>query len=132
MLALLAAYGLAVVVALIFVLRWERREFARTGKARAWRTVRLATVPIALVTAAAVIVPTRRISGMEALGVFYLLLFTAAPLLWVGLHALAGRLARPRLGTWDVLQLALLPPAFAIAAAIVAHQLQPVAWAFLR
>lgn len=129
---LFAAFALTALVALVLALRWERREFTRAGKGRSWLVVRLATLPIALVTAAIVVLPARAVSGMEALGVFYVLLLTAVPLAWLGLHALAGRLARPRLGGWDVVQLAVAPIAFVIAVALVAHQLQPLAWSIAR
>jgi hypothetical protein len=124
---LLGLFAVAVVIAFGAMLRWEWREFARRGKAAAWRNVRLAAIPIAALTAATIVVPTRSISGMEALGVFYLLLFTAAPLVWFGLHWLAGRMTRPALSFGDSFQLAVMLPAFAIAVSVVAHQLQPLA-----
>jgi hypothetical protein len=125
---LLAAFAVAVLIAGVAVLRWERRELVQRGKGRAWRVVRLATVPIALATVAALVLPAGAVSGMEALGVFYLLLFTAAPLAWFGLHWLVGRMTRPPLSFADSLQLAVLPPAFAIAVALGAQALQPVGW----
>jgi hypothetical protein len=124
---LLGVFAVAVLIALAALLRWERREFARQGKAAAWRTVRLATIPIAAVTAATIIVPARSISGMEALFVVYALLFTAAPVVWFGLHWLVGRMTRPALTFGDSFQLAVMLPAFAIAVIVVAHQLQPFA-----
>jgi hypothetical protein len=127
MFGLLGIFGLAVVVAMIFVLRWERAEFTRAGKGRAWLIVRVATVPITLLTIAAVVLPVRAVSGMEALAVFYLLLFTLAPVLWVGSHWLVGRAVRPALPFIDALQLAVMPPVFAIGAALLAQQLQPLA-----
>jgi hypothetical protein len=127
MFGLLGIFGLAVVVAMVFVLRWERQEFTRAGKGRAWLVVRLATVPITLLTVAAVVLPVRAVSGMEALAVFYLLMFTLAPLVWVAAHWLVGRALRPALPFIDALQLAMTPPVFAIAAALLAHQLQPLA-----
>lgn len=129
---LLGLYAIAVLIALAALLRWERRELARQGKAGAWRTVRLAAIPIALATAAAIIVPVRLVSGMEAMLVFYLLLLTAAPLVWIGLHWLVGRMTRPALSFADALQLAVTLPAFAVLVALIAHQLQPVAIALSR
>lgn len=132
LLALLGAFALGVVAALVIFLRWERQQMARSGKARAWLVLRLATIPIAALSIAAIWLPTQSVGGMEGLAVFYLLLFTAAPLVWFGLHWLVGRVARPQLTAGESLQMALFLPAFAIAASIVAHQLQPVAWAIAR
>jgi len=132
MVALFAAFGVAVLIALAVFLRWERAQLARSGKGRSWSIVRLATIPIALASAATVALPARSVSGMEGLAVSYALLFTAAPLTWFGLHWLVGRATRPPLTAGESFQLALLPLAFAIAVSIVAHQLQPVAWAIAR
>ena len=132
MMVMFVLFGVAVVVALVAMLRWEHREFARRGLGRSWLVVRLAAIPITLVSLAALFVPARSVSGMEGLAVFYGMLFTAVPLLWFGLHWQVGRLVRPALAFGDSLQLAVMLPAFAIAATIVAHQLQPFAWAVAR
>jgi hypothetical protein len=123
---LLGLFAVAVVIAFAFFLRWEKQEFSRRGLARAWLRVRLAAIPIALATAAAIVVPARGVSGMEALAVFYLLLFTAAPLIWFGLHWLVGRMGAQKLAFGDSFQLAIMLPAFAIAVSVAAHQLQPL------
>lgn len=131
-LGLLAAFGVLVIAAFGVLLVYERSRFERMGKQRAWRRVRLAGIPIAAVTAAAVALPTRAVGGMEALAVFYGLLFTLAPALWLGGHWLAGRIGRPPLAARESLWLALTVPAFAIGAVVVAHWLQPIAWAIVR
>jgi hypothetical protein len=131
-LGLLAAFGVIVVAAFGVLLVYERRRFARMGKLAAWRRVRLAGIPIAAVTAAAVALPTRAVGGMEALAVLYGLLFTLAPALWLGGHWLAGRAGRPPLTARESLCLALTVPAFGIGAVLVAHWLQPIAWAIVR
>ena len=129
MLALFAALAL---VAFGFFIRFERAQFHRKGKGGAWLAVRLATIPIAMVTAAALMVPTRSISGMEALGVFYILLFTAAPILWFVLHWIVGKMVKPRLTFGESALIAITPIMFAIGTAIVAQQLQGIAWVILR
>jgi hypothetical protein len=78
-------------------LRAERQRFAAPGKAGAWLWVRLTSLPIALLAAAAVILLARTVSGPEALAAFYLLMFTLGPLIYFGLHWLAGRMATPTL-----------------------------------
>ena len=120
------------IAAFVALLVYERRRFERRGKERAWLRVRLAGVPIAVVTALAVVVPARAVSGMEALGVFYGLLFTLAPALWLGGHWMVGRAGRHALTTRESLWLALTVPGFAIGAALLAHKLQPIAWAIAR
>lgn len=78
-------------------LRAERNRFAARGKAGAWLWVRLASLPIALLAAGAVILLARSISGPEALAAFYLLIFTLGPLIYFGLLWLAGLMATPAL-----------------------------------
>ena len=128
MLALLGGFVLAALAVLGVVLAYERRTFARDGKARAWTTVRLAALPLLVATVAVVLLPARAISGMEALAAFYGLLFTAAPLVWFGGHWLVGRAVRPALSAAESFRLAATLPAFLIASALVAQTLQPVAW----
>jgi len=123
---LLWLFAVAVVIAFVVFLRWEKQEFTRRGLQRAWLRMRLAAIPIAIATVAAIVVPARGVSGMEALAVFYLLLFTAAPLVWFGLHWLVGRMGAQKLAFGDSFQLAIMLPAFAIAVSVVAHQLQPL------
>lgn len=102
---------------ILAVLALERRMFAARGKTGAWWFVRLSSLPILALVVMVVLLPARSVSGMEALGVFYIVLFTLAPLLWFGLHVLAGRLASPSLSrgesTWIAcsgLAVLLVPP----------------------
>jgi hypothetical protein len=129
---LAAAFGVLVVAAFGVLLFYERRRYARMGKQTAWLRVRLAGIPIAAVTTAAVALPTRAVGGMEALAVLYGLLFTLAPAMWLGGHWLAGRAGRPPLTARESLWLALTVPAFGIGAVLVAHWLQPIAWAIVH
>jgi len=119
-------------VALVLMLRWERGYFVERGKRAAWLPVRLATLPIGLVTAAGVIIPARSTSGMEGLAVFYVLLFTLAPIFWFGAHWIVGKLATPSLGFGESAQIAGSPILLCIALSFVAHTLQPIAWSILR
>lgn len=90
LLALLIAVGVLIVI--------ELRMFRARGKGGGALFVRLCSLPILALTVAAVLFAARAVSGMEGLAVFYVALFTLAPLLWFGLHGLAGWLASPRLG----------------------------------
>lgn len=127
--ALLLLFALFGLLAFAFLMRWERRYFQRCGKAGAWLMVRLATIPIALVTVALVILPSR--SGMEGLAVFYLMLLTVAPIFWFGAHWMVGKLARPPLTFGETVQIAGTPIVFGLALSAVAHALQPIAWSLL-
>jgi hypothetical protein len=129
---LLAIFAIASLLALALLMRWERRRFLRMGKGGAWLPVRLATIPIALATAALIVVPARSASGMEALAVFYALLFTIAPVFWFGAHWLVGRFVQPPLSFGESAQIAVSPLALGIALSWVAHALQPIAWQMLR
>ncbi len=113
-------------------MRWERRYFNAIGKGGPWRTIRLATIPLLVLTAALILVPTLAIRGMEALAVFYLLLLIGAPLFWFGVHWLIGRRTQPPLSPGEIILIAAAPIGFVIAAAGVAHALQPWAWMALR
>ena len=129
---LMIAFAVVCLVAIVVLLFKERRGYEAKGKARSWTRVRLASTAILPLTAAAVVLPARQMSDMGALAVFYGLLFTLAPLLWFGLHWLAGRAVRPALTSGESLQLALAPLIVALGIAILAHRLQPVAWALAR
>lgn len=131
-LGLLLAFAAACGVAIGLLLRRERRRFAAQGKARSWARVRLASAAILAITAASVVLPARQVSGMEALAVFYGLLFTLAPLLWFGLHWLAGRSVSPALAPSESMSLALTPLLVAMAITLLAHRLQPLAWDVAR
>ena len=130
--ALLAVFAVAAVLALVLLIRWERRRFHRMGKGGAWLRVRLATIPIALATAALIVIPARSTSGMEGLAVFYILLITVAPAFWFCAHWLVGRFARPPLAFGESAQIAGSPIALGIVLGVVAHALQPIAWQMLR
>jgi hypothetical protein len=130
--ALLAVFAVVAVLALVLLIRWERRRFHRMGKGGAWLPVRLATIPIALATAALIIIPARSTSGMEGLAVFYILLITVAPAFWFCAHWLVGRSARPPLAFGESAQIAGSPIALGVVLSLVAHALQPIAWQMLR
>jgi hypothetical protein len=130
--ALLAVFAVAAVLALVLLIRWERRRFHRVGKGGAWLAVRLATIPIALATAALIVIPARSSSGMEGLAVFYILLITVAPVFWFCAHWLVGRFARPPLAFGESAQIAGSPIALGIVLSVVAHALQPIVWQMLR
>lgn len=83
--------GLAL-VGIGFAVRAEGRAYAARGRGRAWGMLRFATLPIALATVAAVILPARAVGGPEALAAFYLLMFTAGPAVYFGLHWVGGRI----------------------------------------
>lgn len=102
-------WGALALVALLLVglaLRAERRHFAARGKAAAWLRVRLASLPIALIAAAAVWLPARAVHGPEALAAFYLLMFSLGPLVYFGLHWLAGRMTTPALSAGEAASIA--------------------------
>jgi hypothetical protein len=89
---LLWIWGLGAALVLVmafFILRAERRGYVRSGRQRGWLAVRLATLPVAALAVAIPLGVSRQISGMEALAWFYILLFTAAPLVYFG-RALPG------------------------------------------
>jgi hypothetical protein len=98
--------GAAGLLALMLGLLWlESRYFKASGRMGSWVLVRLMSVFAALLTLAIVIVPTRAVGGPAALGVFILLLYTLAPLVWFGSHVLVGRRARPALTRLESLAL---------------------------
>jgi len=93
-------WGVLALGALLLVglgLRAERRRFAARGKAGAWLTLRLASLPIGLLAAAAVWLPARAVGGPEALAALYLLMFSLGPAVYFGLHWLVGRMVAPAL-----------------------------------
>lgn len=129
---LLVLFAIFSLVALALMLRWERRHFIQQGKGGAWLSVRLATIPIALATAALIIIPVRSTSGMEGLAVFYFLLLVIAPVFWFGAHWIVGKFVQPTLNFKESVQIAGSPIAFVIVMTIAAHTLQPIAWTILR
>jgi hypothetical protein len=123
--------ALGALVAVAFALRAEHRRFAARGKAGAWLGVRLASVPIGLLAAAAVWFPALAVSGPEALAAFYLLMFSLGPLVYFGLHWLAGRMATPALSAGESaaiggsgLLMVILPAILASMASPWVHQLE--------
>jgi hypothetical protein len=129
---MLMLFAAAALLGFALAVRWERRKFLARGLASSWFKVRLASLPAALLVAALVVVPARSTSGMEGLAVFYLLLLTAAPLVWFGVHWAVGRLARPQLSFADSARIAGLPLLYAAALAAIAPLLQSLAWSLLR
>lgn len=88
--------GAAGLLVLMVGLLWlESRYFKASGRMGSWVQVRLASAVVALLTVASVVVPSLAVSGPAALGVFILVLYTLAPLVWFGGHVLLGRWARP-------------------------------------
>lgn len=92
-LAIWSLFALLMTIAVLIVVFYERRRFALQNKAGAWLFLRLASFPIAAVAIAAVVIPARAVGGPEALAAFYLLAVTAGPLVYFGLHWLAGMVA---------------------------------------
>jgi hypothetical protein len=129
---MLMLFAAAALLGFALAVRWERRKFLARGLTSSWFKVRLASLPAALLVAALVVVPARSTSGMEGLAVFYLLLLTAAPLVWFGVHWAVGRLARPQLSFADSARIAGLPLLYAAALAAIAPLLQSLAWSLLR
>lgn len=129
---LLALFAALSLVAFFFFMRWERRFFQAKGLGHPWFLVRLSTIPIAIITAALVVLPAQSTAGMEGLAVFYLLLMTAAPVFWFSSHWFVGRLAKPQMTFSASAHIAASPLAFVFVAALVAHRLQTPAWSLLR
>jgi hypothetical protein len=121
---LLLLFALAALVAFAFLVRWERSRYERMGKARGWRRVRIASIPIAMVAAAIVWIPARATSGREGLAVFYGLLLTVAPAFRFAAHWLVGWSVSPPLSFAESAAIAGSPIAFGLVAVYVAHALQ--------
>ncbi len=115
-LLILAALGWALVV--------EKRVYQARGKGGSWWWLRLLSLPILILTAVAVVVPARSISGMEALAVFYLALFSLGPIIWFGLHWLVGAIVSPRLSGSESITMALTGLALLFVPAAVISMLQ--------
>jgi len=99
---------LAVVTGLVAVGLWlEYRYFRPRGKAGGWAVVRWVSLLVAPLVVLAVLGPARAVSGPISLAVFYGLLFTVGPLIWVGAHLGVGRLVRPRLSGGECVALAM-------------------------
>ena len=125
-LAIWSVFALLMVIAVLVAVLYERRRYAAQNKAGAWLFVRLATLPIAAAGAAAVVIPARAIGGPEALAAFYLLAFTAGPLVYFGLHWLAGFVAG--LARKDALAIGLSGLLMVLVPVLLANRVQP--WVF--
>jgi hypothetical protein len=99
--AIWSVLALVALLAVFLALRAERRRFAVRGKAGAWLWVRLSSLPIAALAVGAVILPARAVGGPEALAAVYLLAFSLGPVVYFGLHWLAGRVASPVLSAGE-------------------------------
>lgn len=115
---------LGILGGIVWLLRTEKRQFERRGKGRGWVGMRLLALPMLAVTAAVIVLPARSISGPEALGYFYLALFTLGPLTWFGLHWLAGTLQSPRFTRGESFNLAFTGLAILIAPPMLAGMAQ--------
>lgn len=99
---LLAAGLLALMLGLLWL---ESRYFTASGRFGSWVSVRLMSVVAAVLTFAIAIVPARAVGGPAALGLFILMLYTLAPLMWFGSHVLVGLWSRPALTVLESLAL---------------------------
>ncbi|MDD2738961.1 MAG: hypothetical protein PHR94_08505 [Methylomonas lenta] len=129
---LLLVFALFSLVAFAFMIRWERSQFIERGKGHCWRRVRISSIPIAIFAVAIAVVPTKAVSGMEGLAVFYGLLFTVVPIFWFGAHWLVGKSVSPPLSFGESAAIAGSPILFGLAAAYTAHALQTPAWLFIK
>lgn len=129
---MLILFAVAALIGFAYILRWERKQFVTRGLASSWLMVRLSSIPTTALAAALAILPARSTSGMEGLAVFYLLLLTAVPLFWFGVHWVVGRLVRPQLSFAESARIASSPLLYALALAMIAPTLQSLAWPLLR
>ncbi|WP_029913256.1 hypothetical protein [Pelobacter seleniigenes] len=129
---MLILFAMVALLGFVYVIRWERQKFFSRGLASSWLKVRLSSIPAALIAAGIVVIPAGSTSGMEGLAVFYILLFSVAPLIWFGAHWAVGRLVRPQLSFADSVLIAGLPLIYVLALAAVAPTLQSLAWSLLR
>ncbi|WP_439518211.1 hypothetical protein [Hydrogenophaga sp.] len=98
----------AVVVTVMLLVLWLEYRFMRAqGKGGSWAVVRFASLVAGPVAALAVVLPANSVSGMEGLAVFYGLLLTVAPLIWLGTHLGLGRLQNPALTVGECVALSL-------------------------
>jgi hypothetical protein len=123
----LAAAVLAL-AGIVWALLRERRGYALRGLAGSWLWVRAWTLPALLLAAAGAVVPAMLMSGPEALGAFYLLLFTLSPALFFGMHWLAGRTSKPALARGESFALAARALALGIGLAMAAPVVQGVSF----
>lgn len=105
-------------------LRVEYRHYRQLGKGRSWWQLRLAFPVLLALTAAAVLIPARSVSGMEGLAAFYLALVVIGPSVWFASHAIVGRLLKPRLSWREGLAMALVGLAGMLGPALVVNVVQ--------
>ncbi|MDZ4097141.1 MAG: hypothetical protein U1E13_00430 [Methylophilaceae bacterium] len=119
-----AGVFLAILLGLFLWLRMERRSFSKQDKTGSWLWLRIWYLPILIITGFAVVLPSYAVSGMEALGYFYIALFTLGPLVWFGLHILVGKCLTPAFTRSESLALAMSGLGFIIAPALIISALQ--------
>lgn len=124
-------FVLLAVVGFVILMREERQYFRKIGKGDSWRKLRLSGIPILLISILSVLIPTVSTSGMEGLAVFYILAFTAFPILWFGAHVVIGRRLSIKMSTSESVFVAASPLVYILFAALVAHRLQTVGWQVL-
>ncbi len=129
---LILIFAVFSVAAFVLLMRWESIYFKNSGKRDAWIRVRIATIPIALITAAVVIIPVRSTPGMEGLAVFYFAMLFVAPWLWFGCHWIVGKCVKPSLAFNESMLIAGSLIVLGFILVLLAHQLQSVAWFALR
>lgn len=119
--AILWGLVLLLLLATVFLgLHAEYRHYRQLGKGRSWWQLRLAFPVLLALTAAAVLLPARSVSGLEGLAAFYLALVVIGPLVWFASHAIVGRLLKPQLSWREGLAMAMvglacmLGPAFVV------------------
>lgn len=107
-----------------WTVRREQRRYQAVGKREAWLRLRLSSLPILVVTALAVWLPARAVSGPTALGFFYAALIAIVPITWFGLHRITGSLVSPRLTKAESDRVALTGIAMVIVPALLVSMLQ--------
>lgn len=128
--ALWTAVLVSIVVGVVLFLRAEKRQFDQRGKGRGWTWMRVLALPMLAATAAVIVLPARSIAGPEALAAFYIALFTLGPLVWFGLHRLAGALQSPRLTRGESAHLAVSGLAILVVPLLIVGMAQgPIFWA---
>lgn len=128
---LIMFFVLLAVVGFVVLLREEQKYFKKIGKGDSWRKIRFTGIPIFIVSILTVLIPAINTSGMEGLAVFYILAFTAFPVLWFGAHIVIGRRLSLKMSTSESVFVAASPLVYAVFAALVAHRLQPIGWQVL-
>lgn len=128
--AIWSVFALLVLVAVLVAALRERRRYAAHGRAGAWLFVRLATLPIVALVVAIVMMTARAVGGPEALAALYLLAFTAGPLLYFGLHWMAGFVAG--LARKDALAIGLSGLLMVLLPLLLASLAQPWVFALAR